>query len=582
MRRASAATRRARRSTAPGVALFPFLAVLVCTMGALIVVLTVLARQSRLQAAQNASAKAAEAQNDLGSAREASQWRVSQLAKAAERARADLADWRLKLGHFEERSGRLREQLARLQETWKQLEEAKSQDTRRREEVQSQIARIQDEIGSARQELEEAKRATQGRVASYAIIPYEGPSGTRRRPIYLECRSDKIVLQPEGIELVESDFRGPLGPGNPLERALRGAREAMLRQGQIKGDGSDEPYPLLIVRPDGIGAYYAARAALQSWKGEIGYEMIGEDWKLNFPAPDAELAHSVHAVVEQARAELRQREALLAAASGSRPEVVYRAAPAGGLVREVRPPAGSGTSGGGHSPPSSPAGSSAGSSAGEAPAAALRPAVPAGALQRAHPLPDGAIPADPSSRPKESVASASPGRVLRPGEWIEEESSRPSRRPGQDRPGDNKPGDNKKDDKENRKSLARTRGLNWGLPDAARGSVGVSRTIRVRGYADRLELLPESGDVPSQIIPLGPKTETSLDPLVAAVWEQMKPWGIAGRGMYWRPILTVEVHDGAEARFDEIRDLMEGSGLEVRRNDTETRAAAKPQAPTNH
>jgi hypothetical protein len=217
----------------------------------------------------------------------------------------------------------------------------------------------------------------------------------------------------------------------------------------------------------------------------------------------------------------------------------------------------------------------------------VRPAVPGGDPKRAHPSPEGAIPADPLSRPKEPVAAESPGRVLRPGEWIDEESSRPTQRPAPDRPGDNKKDntkDGKGDDKDNSKSLARTRGLNWGLPDAARGSVGVRRTIRVRGYADRLELLPESDDIPSQIIALGPKTELCLDPLVSAVWEHMKPWGIAGRGMYWRPILSVEVHAGAEARFDEIRELLVGSGLEVEGHETETRAAAKPQAaaPTIH
>ena len=59
---------------------------------------------------------------------------------------------------------------------------------------------------------------------------YEGPNQTRRRPIYLECRDDAVMLQPEGIALSESDFEGPMGPGNPLATALRAAREYMLAQ----------------------------------------------------------------------------------------------------------------------------------------------------------------------------------------------------------------------------------------------------------------------------------------------------------------------------------------------------------------
>jgi hypothetical protein len=133
-------------------------------------------------------------------------------------------------------------------------------------------------------------------------------------------------------------------------------------------------------------------------------------------------------------------------------------------------------------------------------------------------------------------------------------------------------------------SLAETRGRNWGLPDAGRGSVGVSRTIRIGCYPDRLEMLPDSGDVPSQIIPLGRRTEDFIDALVSAVWEHMQSWGIAGRGMYWRPILAMEVAPQAESRFAEILGLLEGSGLDVRRKAAEIRAAAKPQAapPTIH
>ena len=58
---------------------------------------------------------------------------------------------------------------------------------------------------------------------SYSVVPYDGPNGTRRRPIYIECLADAVVLQPEGVRLSEADFEGPLGPGNPLAAALRAA-----------------------------------------------------------------------------------------------------------------------------------------------------------------------------------------------------------------------------------------------------------------------------------------------------------------------------------------------------------------------
>jgi len=47
---------------------------------------------------------------------------------------------------------------------------------------------------------------------------------------------------------------------------------------------------------------------------------------------------------------------------------------------------------------------------------------------------------------------------------------------------------------------------------------------------------------------------------------RLAAWGIAGRGMYWRPVLHVYVAPEAEQRFAELSALLEGSGLTVERN----------------
>ncbi len=99
-------------------------------------------------------------------------------------------------------------------------------------------------------------------------MPYEGPNQTRRQPIYLECRRDAVVVQPEGIRLTDPDFEEPLGPGNPLAMALRAAREYMLARHEFDPQAG-EPYPLLLVRPEGINAYSAARAAMKSWGNRL-------------------------------------------------------------------------------------------------------------------------------------------------------------------------------------------------------------------------------------------------------------------------------------------------------------------------
>jgi hypothetical protein len=105
------------------------------------------------------------------------------------------------------------------------------------------------------------------------------------------------------------------------------------------------------------------------------------------------------------------------------------------------------------------------------------------------------------------------------------------------------------------------------LPNAARGSVPITSPIRIDCYTDRLLLVPEKGLGQPKVIPLGPRTQDSVDALIADVWEYIERWGSAGNGMYWRPVLNVHVAPNAQARYSDLQTLLEGSGLEVKRND---------------
>ena len=58
-----------------------------------------------------------------------------------------------------------------------------------------------------------------------------------------------------------------------------------------------------------------------------------------------------------------------------------------------------------------------------------------------------------------------------------------------------------------------------------------------------------------------------IDSLISKIWSRVEEWGIAVAGGYWKPVLNVYVAQGADARFDELRVLLEGSGLELRRMD---------------
>jgi hypothetical protein len=318
----------------PTVELFPFLAVLVCAMGALILVLMILTRQARNQAARDARAKAVQQRSELKTAKESARWRVEQLKKSQQTTERQLTDARFKLGNVENHFRTLGQQLDGLQKAWNDLDDFGKNGARQRGQQEAELARLKVAIREAEKQVAAAKEAAQQRNRSYAVVPYEGPYGTHRRPIYIECREDAVVLHPEGIILRPTDFDGPMGPDNPLASVLRSIRQYWSQHSAVPLDKAGEPYPLLLVRPDGVVAYYLAREAMNTWGAEFGYELIGADWDLKYPPADAALADVLRDTVSIARL---HQQALIAAApraQGMTYHEKYRAAPEGGIMRE--------------------------------------------------------------------------------------------------------------------------------------------------------------------------------------------------------------------------------------------------------
>ena len=112
-----------------------------------------------------------------------------------------------------------------------------------------------------------------------------------------------------------------------------------------------------------------------------------------------------------------------------------------------------------------------------------------------------------------------------------------------------------------------SRGKNWGLPEAQRHVTGVTRPIRVTMQKDKLVLLPErENERRPQVIPLSPEmSPDEIETLVQGVQRQMRSWGIAVDGGYWKPALSVDVQPGAEDRFAELKSNLSGSGIEIQR-----------------
>ena len=122
--------------------------------------------------------------------------------------------------------------------------------------------------------------------SSYAILPHKGPNGTWRRPIVIECRDGTATLQPRGPSVSLLELSPLFGArSNPLISAV--ARELARSQAKPSPDGAPAiPYIYFVVRPDGIRPYYEARSRLEPLGIAFGYELVEQDWEIEFPDPD--------------------------------------------------------------------------------------------------------------------------------------------------------------------------------------------------------------------------------------------------------------------------------------------------------
>lgn len=626
------------------VSLFPFLAVLLCTMGSLLVVLVAVTRLSRAQAAERVAAEqAAEVvpENTSAEAEEKLQ-KVKQYADRLKEVRAaakeKLQDDQQRLAHLEDHMRRLQDELLSLQIAAAELAALEEEHDDDRQQAEREIARLQSLIEETRERIEELKADAKSKLRSYAVVPYKGASGTERRPIYIECRNDEVILQPEGVQLTPDDFLPPLGPGNPLASALRAAREYMVREQSGADAGADSrPYPLILVRPDGIAVYYGVRSAIESWDSDFGYELIDGDWDLKFPPPNPRLAELEYRAVEQARA----RQRLLAAAAPR----------AYGLARAARRESfgvdesgyGGGESGDGYGDgfdaaprgrPSSGEGNGHGNSAADHALATGSATEQAGLGDQSQAGKDGtgaggtitrggATPADGTSKAGDTAGaqtlaggtedafadagdttSAGPGGSSTQPTGGQSDNSAGAPGGAKDAPmgeaggaaglassaaaagggsvtpnssssgsAEPAPGVASLDYSFSQQSGERAdrRGKNWALQGVKRDAVPIRRSIHVVVHQDRLAVLPERTK-PGEVVGGGREvrlqgdSKAPFEEFLSILQDHVHAWGMAGDGLYWRPVLVFDVGPDGQQRAGQLTRLLRNSGMEVRRD----------------
>jgi len=307
--------------------LFPFLAVLISAMGALILLLLIVAQKAGKdrdqEYAQNREKLIAESTNlpalpekknfpdvalvpDLVIP-ELVQHKLEPLPAIVDRRleiQRKIAEVRHELKvraesakpttDIPEKNARLSELSAALQSLQSQLASIK----KAKEEAAKQSAKLKSDYASLdarRRELERKARATSER---FSIVPYYGPNGTSREPIYIECHQSSIMIQPEGIELKPND----LPDANDAENVLAKVMRVLMTQERSNGR---RPYPLIVVRPDGVATFYIARGALSFLETDYGYELVPDDVELDFGELDPKAREMAQKIVDDHRSHPR-------------------------------------------------------------------------------------------------------------------------------------------------------------------------------------------------------------------------------------------------------------------------------------
>ena len=110
------------------------------------------------------------------------EWRREMLEKSRAERTQELASKRAELSHLEDHIQRLEGQVTEVVERAKSLEQGKQKKSQDLAATRAELAKLQEELTGKKKELDEKQRKQQSEERWYALIPYDGPHGTRRRP----------------------------------------------------------------------------------------------------------------------------------------------------------------------------------------------------------------------------------------------------------------------------------------------------------------------------------------------------------------------------------------------------------------
>lgn len=309
--------RRTTSSQGQPVSLFPFLAVLICMMGALVLLLlgltsTMRQRLSRpiLASIPTPSAPVGLGEDlvrppspplpgdfDRGALEEARMRRDQERRAHWQGVLESLTEERDRLQRLVEDQKRERaRRQTELDELRSRLETHSNQSVssqasvgmleERQKQSEQELQSLAKRIALTERNLEELRLRQADSGNAHAILPYDGRSGTVRRPIYIECTEKGYRFLPEDVFVGPNELKG----ATPRSNALAFGAKALLRYWTLRNvrdpGRNPRPYLLLIVRPGGIFAYDAARQLLSRLETSFGYELVEDEIQLQKLPPD--------------------------------------------------------------------------------------------------------------------------------------------------------------------------------------------------------------------------------------------------------------------------------------------------------
>lgn len=356
----------ARRQHNQSISLFPFLAVLVCTMGSLILLLLVTTRQIRhdqQEARQSPSpavpptavvapapvapqlpaepavpdvdyaARLSDLQQQLDSASSTLTELDQQLAQlTAEQAQADrelqelhaaAAAAATQLQTLQSATTaatrpdlvqQTRELQVQQQRLKTQLDAAAAALAAKQQELVSRHSRAQAATGqlhesrsallALRQQVELRQTESTATSGRKTIVEFTNTTGTTRTPILIDVSDAGYEFLPTGVRITARDMQGFPVRDNPLLSGI-----LTLHQHRSGRSVTAQPYVLLLVRPDGCLPFYGAQRVLSEAGIHFGYELLDAERVIAAGTRDQQEVE----VVRQALLEsLNRREVLYA------------------------------------------------------------------------------------------------------------------------------------------------------------------------------------------------------------------------------------------------------------------------------